>query len=104
MYDSMGKVGILSAVAGPNANVDIDVVHDVPSECPSKFVLSVTNTNRLDLRHSQAAYGVVGIDLGAPGTSIYSTKPSNTYGVLNRNIYGYTACMWCYWRIVHGCL
>jgi hypothetical protein len=82
MYDSMGKVGILSAVAGPNANVDIDVVHDVPSECPSKFVLSVTNTNRLDLRHSQAAYGVVGIDLGAPGTSIYSTKQSNTYGLL----------------------
>jgi hypothetical protein len=82
MYDSMGKVGILSAVAGPNANVDIDVVHDVPSECPSKFVLSVTNTNRLDLRHSQAAYGVVGIDLGAPGTSIYSTKPSDTYGTL----------------------
>ncbi|MBL7801443.1 MAG: S8 family peptidase [Chitinophagales bacterium] len=82
MYDSMGKVGILSAVAGPNANVDIDVVHDVPSECPSKFVLAVTNTNRLDLRHGQAAYGVVGIDLGAPGTSIYSTKQSNTYGLL----------------------
>ena len=78
----MGKVGILSAVAGPNANVDIDVVHDVPSECPSRFVLSVTNTNRLDLRHSQAPYGVVGIDLGAPGTSIYSTKPSDTYGTL----------------------
>jgi hypothetical protein len=82
MYDSMGKVGILSAVAGPNANVDIDVVHDVPSECPSKFVLAVTNTNRLDLRHGQAAYGIVGIDLGAPGTSIYSTKQSNTYGLL----------------------
>jgi hypothetical protein len=82
MYDSMGKVGILSAVAGPNANVDIDVVHDVPSECPSKFVLSVTNTNRLDLRNGQAAYGVVGMDLGAPGTSIYSTKPGDTYGYL----------------------
>ena len=82
MYDSMGKVGILSAVAGPNANGDIDVVHDVPSECPSKFVVAVTNTNRLDLKHSQAAYGVVGMDLGAPGTSIYSTKPGNTYGTL----------------------
>lgn len=84
MYDSLGKYGILNAVAAPNANVDVDVVHDVPSECPSDFVISVTNTNSSDNRYaSGAAWGKKSIDLGAPGTSIYSLFPSNSYNYLS---------------------
>ena len=83
MYDSLGKYGILSAVAGPNADVNVDVVHDVPSECPSDFVISVTNTDRYDKKSAGAAYGPISMDIGAPGTGVFSTFPSNAYNYLS---------------------
>jgi len=82
MYDSMGYIGILSAAATANINIDIDVYGDVPTACPSDFLLSVTNTTDDDLKNSSAAYGATTIDLGAPGTSIYSTTPGNSYGYM----------------------
>lgn len=82
MYDSLGKYGILNAVAGPNSAVNIDVVDDVPSACPSNFAISVTNTTRTDLLHVSAGYGAVSMDLGAPGTQVLSTTPGNNYGTL----------------------
>jgi serine protease len=80
MYDSMGTVGILSAGATANANYNIDVTGDMPTACPSNHLVAVTNTNRLDEKNSGAAYGLTTIDLGAPGTTIISTNPSNAYG------------------------
>lgn len=82
MYDSLGKRGILSAVASPNSNVNVDDVNDVPSACSSDFMVSVTATNRQDNKVTGAAFGKNTIDIGAPGTSIYATYPtiSNSYG------------------------
>jgi hypothetical protein len=45
-------------------------------------MISVTNTTNHDLKNSGAAYGLETIDLGAPGTSILSTVPGNTYSNL----------------------
>ena len=81
-YDSLGKAGILSAGAGPNNNVNIDVVGDMPTTCPSNFMIAVTNTTNTDAKNSGAGYGVINMDLGAPGTSILSTVPTNSYGLL----------------------
>lgn len=83
MYDSLGKRGILSAVASPNSNVNVDDVNDVPSACSSDFMVSVTATNRQDNKVTSAAFGINTIDIGAPGTSIYATYPtvSNSYGL-----------------------
>ncbi|CAF3778451.1 unnamed protein product [Rotaria sp. Silwood1] len=81
-YDSLGRVGVLSAGAGPNNNVNIDVVGDIPTACPSPFMISVTNTTNTDVKNSGAGYGPINMDLGAPGTSILSTQPSNTYALL----------------------
>ncbi len=78
MYDSLGAVGILSAGAAPNADVDVDAVHDVPTECASDWFIGVTNTTRADKKNTGAAYGRVSVDLGAPGTGIYSTVPTPT--------------------------
>ncbi|MFN8287020.1 MAG: S8/S53 family peptidase [Chitinophagales bacterium] len=78
MYDSMGAVGILSAAATANGNWNIDTQGDIPTECPSKWLVAVTNTTRNDARNQGAAYGKVGVDLGAPGTGIYSTVPTPT--------------------------
>ncbi|MBS1494218.1 MAG: S8 family peptidase [Bacteroidetes bacterium] len=80
-YDSLGRVGVLSAGAGPNNNVNIDVVGDIPTACPSPFMIAVTNTTNTDVRNSGAGYGPINMDLGAPGTNILSTLPNNTFGL-----------------------
>ena len=82
MYDSMGKVGILNCAATANAPVDVDVAGDIPTACPSNFLISVTNTTNQDALSTIAAYGDTTIDLGAPGTNILSTFPNNQYGSL----------------------
>ena len=79
MYDEMGNVGILSCGAGPNMNVNVDVVGDVPSACPGNYLIGITNTTSSDEKYGNAGYGVNNIDIGAPGTSIYSTLPNNNY-------------------------
>lgn len=82
LYDSLGAQGILSAAATANGSWDVDVEGDIPTECPSKWLISVTNTNTQDRRNSGSAWGKVSIDLGAPGTNIYSTIPSNNYSTM----------------------
>ncbi|MBS1517088.1 MAG: S8 family serine peptidase [Bacteroidetes bacterium] len=81
-YDTLGSAGILSCGAGPNNNVNIDVVGDMPTTCPSDFLIAVTNTTNTDAKNSGAGYGPINMDLGAPGTSILSTIPTNSYGLL----------------------
>ena len=82
MYDSLGVHGILSCGATANLNINIDVSGDVPTACPSEYMIAVTNTTRFDLKNNGAAYGLTTIDLGAPGTSILSTYPTSTYSTL----------------------
>ena len=80
MYDSLGKLGILSVGATANANWDIDVVGDIPTAFTTDYMISVTNTTNKDLKYSSAAYGATTIDLGAPGTIIQSLLPGDKYG------------------------
>ena len=80
MYDEMGNVGILSCGAGPNMDVNVDVVGDVPSTCPGDYLIGITNTTSADEKFGSAGYGVNNIDIGAPGTNIYSTTPNDGYG------------------------
>ncbi len=79
MYDSLGSVGILSAGATANANYNVDVQGDIPTACPSNWLIAVTNTTNTDTKNSSCGYGATTIDLGAPGTNITSAYPSNTY-------------------------
>ncbi len=83
MYDSLGMVGILNACATANHNLDIDVIGDIPTAFPSDFMISVTSTDKNDLKSDFAAYGLTTIDLGAPGSAIYSTRLTSYGG------YGY---------------
>lgn len=80
MYDSMGVYGILHATATANSTVNVDVVGDMPTACPSDYMISVTNTTATDQKNPTAGYGDTTIDLGAPGTNIVSALPDNTYG------------------------
>ncbi|MCS6980181.1 MAG: S8 family serine peptidase [Flavobacteriales bacterium] len=78
-YDSLGVQGILSAGATANLNINVDTQGDIPTTCPSQFLIGVTNTDRNDNRNNGAAYGSVNVDLGAPGTQIYSTVTGSNY-------------------------
>ncbi len=80
-YDSLGAAGILSACATANLNINIDIQGDIPTACPSPYMVSVTNTTNTDAKNSGAAYGLITIDLGAPGTSILSTTSTGNYGL-----------------------
>ncbi len=81
MYDSLGQLGILSCGATANANWNIDDVGDVPTAFPTPYMLSVTNTTKNDTKNMGAAYGLTTIDIGAPGTTVLSTRQNNTYGM-----------------------
>jgi len=79
LYDSLGAAGILSVAATVNSNIDVDVEGDLPTTCPSDYLISVTSTNRRDRKATTAGFGVENIDLGAPGSSILTTTTSNSY-------------------------
>ncbi len=52
----------------------------MPSGCTSKYLIKVTNTDSDDKLNRNAGYGKTMIDLGAPGTDIYSTLPDDGAG------------------------
>lgn len=86
VYDSLGKVGILSVGATTNANVNVDIEGDMPTSCASEFLITVNNVNKLGSKSPATGYGAVSIDLGAPGNETYTTANAGlnnpTYGTL----------------------
>ncbi len=80
IYDSLGSVGILNVASTANRNWDIDVVGDIPTGMANPSIVAVTNSTNLDGLYSSAGYGLHSIDLAAPGTNIYSSRPGNIYG------------------------
>jgi subtilisin family serine protease len=83
MFDSLGVVGILSAGATANANYNIDTQGDIPTACPSDWLITVTNTKNNDQKTTGAGYGATTIDLGSPGTNITSTYYSGSTDTYN---------------------
>lgn len=74
VYDSLGKLGIISVGATINQGIDVDVQGDMPTTCPSEYLIAVTNITKAGVKVSSAGYGSTSIDLGAPGTDTYSTS------------------------------
>lgn len=80
MYPQLGLEGILSVASPPNANYNVDVEGDIPTTCPSDFLLTTLRTDRNDDKHPNSGYGQVSIDLGAPGQNIFTTQLNDGYG------------------------
>ena len=77
VMDPLGEAGILSVGATSNdITNDIDENGDVPTSCPSEFLLTVTATDRNDGRIS--AFGPTAIDLAAPGSGIVTIGHNDT--------------------------
>ncbi|RMB58030.1 T9SS C-terminal target domain-containing protein [Dokdonia sinensis] len=79
MFDTLGQAGILSCGATINGNQNVDVVGDVPTACPSDYLISVTNTNRQDRKVVSAGFGAETIDLGAPGQGTFTITSGSSY-------------------------
>ena len=81
MYDKMGAAGIINCGATTNKYVDVDDEGDMPSTCPSEFLIAVTNTDRNNSRVYNAGFGLKNIDLGSPGEGLQTTRSdaSNSY-------------------------
>lgn len=79
-YDTLGMEGVLNCGATINGNVDVDIFGDLPTACPSDFLISVTNMNDQDVKVSGAGYGDSTIDIGAYGQGTFTTAQNNSYG------------------------
>jgi subtilisin family serine protease len=75
----MGDVGILSTGATANKDVNVDEDGDMPTTCPSDFLISVTNIDIDDTKVSNAGYGLLNIDIGAPGKGTLTLDRDNGY-------------------------
>lgn len=83
MYDSLGAVGVLSIGATANTNDNVDQIGDLPSTCQSNFLVIVTATDNRDRKLTAAAFGLINVDVAAPGEGIWTTVPNGDYNAAN---------------------
>ncbi len=82
IQEELGKLGILSINAAKNSPINSDEVGDIPSSCPSDFIISVLSTDMNDNRTANSAFGKTTIDLGAP-TEVLTTFSGNRYSTFS---------------------
>ncbi len=77
--DAMGNAGILNVFAAGNSNTNNDTTPSYPVSYTSPSVLGVASSTSTDAKSSFSSFGLVTVDLAAPGSSILSTfNSSNT--------------------------
>jgi subtilisin family serine protease len=82
------NAGILFIAAAGNSGTDNDAIPSYPASYPNANVIavaSITNTGGLS---SFSQYGATSVDIGAPGSGIWSTVPVRSKG---KNISGYAS-------------
>lgn len=83
--DAMGDAGILNVFAAGNDSRNTDNLPAYPASYDSPSIVSVANSTSADTRSSSSNFGVVTVDLAAPGSGILSTTSSSnsSYGHLS---------------------
>jgi thermitase len=82
LNDLLASAGLFVAAAG-NSSSNNDASPHYPSSYTADNVLAVASTTNTDGLSSFSSYGLTSVDLGAPGSSIYSTYPGNSYATLS---------------------
>jgi subtilisin family serine protease len=77
--------GVMFIAAAGNNNSNNDSTPSYPASYRNSAsnVVAVASTTSTDARSSFSNYGATSVDLGAPGSSIYSTTPNNTYSTFS---------------------
>jgi len=82
--DYIGKVyGVLVVAAAGNDSSDIDRRLTYPASFTNENLLVVASTSQGGSMSYFSNYGAVGVDVAAPGSSIYSCLPGNRYGSMS---------------------
>jgi subtilisin family serine protease len=76
---------ILFVAAAGNGNqagraINIDSKPQYPASYPNDNIIAVAAIDKNGAKASWSNYGATSVDLGAPGVSVYSTLPNNSYG------------------------
>jgi subtilisin family serine protease/subtilisin-like proprotein convertase family protein len=75
--------GHVFVAAAGNAAGNNDTTANYPSNYNSDNVVAVASTDRFDQLSSFSNFGATTVDLAAPGSSILSTTPNNTYSTFS---------------------
>ncbi|TRU16854.1 MAG: hypothetical protein EWV80_23040, partial [Microcystis aeruginosa Ma_QC_B_20070730_S2] len=84
LYDAInaaGQAGALFIAAAGNNSANADINPMYPAAYDLANIVSVASTTRTDSLSWFSNYGLTSVDLGAPGSDIYSTIPGNSYGI-----------------------
>lgn len=81
MYELLGQEGVLNAGATTNSKINIDEVGDMPTSCPSDYMVAVTDIDQSS--RLQGGYSETQIDLGAPGSDVPALDNFDTYSQLS---------------------
>ena len=80
MYLAIAQYPGLFVVAAGNDTSNNDIISQYPSDYQLSNIISVASTDITDGLSSFSNYGKNTVDIGAPGSDIYSTMPNNNYG------------------------
>ncbi|UZO76240.1 S8 family serine peptidase [Microcystis aeruginosa str. Chao 1910] len=103
LYDAInaaGQAGALFIAAAGNDAKNTDTSPSYPASYNLANIISVASTTRTDSLSSFSNYGLTSVDLGAPGSEIYSTTPNNTYAtysgtsMASPHVTGAAALLW----------
>ncbi|WRH68663.1 MAG: S8 family serine peptidase [Planktothrix sp. GU0601_MAG3] len=81
--NTAGQQGALFIAAAGNSSLNTDTTPSYPASYNLSNIISVASTTRTDGLSSFSNYGATTVDLGAPGSSIYSTWPNSTYNTIS---------------------
>lgn len=79
VYDALGAEGVLNVASTTNLPINVDISGDMPSECASDFLITVTNTDKNDIKVTDSGYGLKTVDIGAPGEGAFSLDKNDEY-------------------------
>lgn len=83
LKDAIDASPAVVVCAAGNDAADNDIDPHYPSSYDSSNIIAVASINRYNDLSSFSNYGLTSVDLGAPGSSIYSTIPGNGYDTYN---------------------
>lgn len=78
-YEELGREGILTAASTANRRWDVDTFGDMPTDCPSEYLIGVTNVGETNALYRSSAFGAASVDLAAPGEGSYTITLGNQY-------------------------
>lgn len=105
LYDAIklnGEAGMMFVASAGNDSSNTDRGGAYPAGYDLPNILSVAATDHNDALASFSNYGTVNVDLAAPGVSILSTLPNNSYGAKSGtsmaapHVAGVAALAWSY--------